>query len=226
MDYSFLMEKFPDIFNNKDAAIRIILDRKEIEAWQVRQKEDLHELDLPQEWSDIGVILEDKYILVLRDLVEFPDGDRGGYLRIFNRGGLENGATGVVVLPEKDGKLVIMRQYRHATRSRHWEIPRGFGENGLTSEENAVKEISEEINGTVSELIGLGSYHNNTGLEGHTVQLFMAKMNSVGEGRKAEGIEDIRWVSPGEMEEMIANDEVTDGFTIAAYARAKFKGLI
>ncbi len=226
MDYSLLTKKIPAIFDNKDAAFQIVLDQDEIAVWQNDQKKELKKLDLPEDWAEIGVILEDKYILVLRDLVEFPGGYRNGYLRIFNREGLENGASGVVVLPEKDGKFLIMRQFRHATRNWHWEIPRGFGESGLSPEENAAKEVSEEIHGKIGELLKLGSYHNNTGLEGHTVQLFMAKMNSVGEGEKTEGIKSIRWVSSDEIEEMISNEEITDGFTIAAYTRAKFKGLI
>jgi ADP-ribose pyrophosphatase len=34
------------------------------------------------------------------------------------------------------------------------------------------------------------------------------------------------WVSVAELEKMIAEGDITDGFTIAAYTKAKLKGLI
>ncbi len=226
MKYSLLKEKFPALFNNDDTPIRIILDSTAIEMWQAERRKELEKLDQPKAWADIGVILDDRFVVILRDLVEFPGGFRDGYLRVFNRGGLEGGASGVVVLPEKDGKIAIMRQFRHSTRDWHWEIPRGFGESGLSAEENASKEIKEEIHGEIKELIDLGRYHNNTGLEGHFVNLFMAKMDFVGEVETTEGIESIRWVSVKEFENMVANEEITDGFSIAAYTRAKLKSVI
>jgi ADP-ribose pyrophosphatase len=51
-------------------------------------------------------------------------------------------------------------------------------------------------------------------------------MASVGEMEIQEGIENPIWVSVPELEKMIADGEITDGFTIAAYTKAKLKGLI
>ncbi len=226
MDYSLLKEKNPAIFTNHNAPFRIIFDPAEIETWQEARKKALQQQGLPETWADIGVILDDRYIVVLRDLVEFPGGFCNGYLRIFNRAGLEKGASGVAVLPVKDGLIGILRQFRHATREWHWEIPRGFGESGLSAEENAAKEVKEEIHGEIEELIDLGRYHNNTGMEGHFVNLFLVKIEIVGEVEKSEGIESLQWVSVNKFEDMVANGEITDGFSIAAYTRAKLKRFI
>ena len=56
--------------------------------------------------------------------------------------------------------------------------------------------------------------------------LFYAKLSSVGKANENEGIESFIWLTVKELEEWIANEKITDGFTIAAYTKAKLKGLI
>lgn len=224
--YETIKESLPELFDNSNALIKIIEGDKEILYWQEQKRIDLQKKALPADWADIGVVFTDPNILILRDLVEFPGGYRNGYIRVYNRAYLEGGAAGIAVLPEKDGKLLLFQHYRHATRKRHWEIPRGFGKSGVDAKTQALNEVREEINGAVAEIFELGTVYNNTGLEGNPINLFMARMASVGEMEIQEGIENPIWVSVSELEKMIADGEITDGFTIAAYTRAKLRKLI
>lgn len=226
MDYFSLSKYFPKLFENSNAVIHIVTDEHEVESWKKDRKKILAEKSQPEQWLEIGVVFEDPYIVILRDLVEFPGGYRNGYIRLYSRAYLEGGTTAVVILPEKDGKLLLRYQFRHATRSWHWEIPRSFGEPGVQAEDQARAEIEEEISGEIAELTNLGLYFNNTGLEGNPIYLFLAKMASVGEMQLEEGIEKLIWISVSEFEKMIADGDITDGFTIAAYTKAKLKGLI
>lgn len=226
MNYSSISKSHPRLFGNESALIKIINDDNEVSIWQEQKRIDLQKRGASTAWADIGLILDDPSLLVLRDLVEFPNGYRNGYIRIYNRAYLEGGAAGVVVLPVKDGKILLVQHYRHATRMRHWEIPRGFGESGVDAETQAKVEVKEEIGGEVAEIFELGIVYNNTGLEGNPINLFLARMASIGEMDIQEGIENSIWVSVPELEKMIADGEITDGFTIAAYTRAKLKGLI
>lgn len=178
------------------------------------------------EWANIAIVFDDPYFVILRDLVEFPDGFRNGYVRLYSRAYLESGAAIVVILPEMDGKLLLFQHYRHATRISHKEIPRGFGELGVDARTQAVNEVKEEINGDVAEIFELGTFYNNTGLEGNPIKLFFARIGSIGEMQADEGIDNPISVSVSELEEMIADGDITDGFTIVAYTRAKLKGLI
>ena len=225
-NYYELLINRPDLFNNQDAMLFLISNKVEIKAWEKERIIQLRMQGKPELWGKIGIVYEDPYIIVLRDLVEFPNGSRNGYSRIINRATLEGGAAGVVVLPELNGRFLLLHQFRHATRAWHWEIPRGFGEAGKTAEQQAEIEIQEEVNGRISKFTKLGILHNNTGLEGNDVHLFLANLDSVGETAKDEGIESYIWVSIAELEEMIKTEKITDGFTIAAYTRAKLKGLI
>ncbi len=225
-NYFAWMQKVPHLFTNDGAGIVIIRDREDIREWEKQKQAELRARGAPISWSKIGVVLDDPYIIVLRDLVEFPGGYRNGYIRIYNRAVLENGVAGVVVLPIKDEKILLIKHYRHATRSSHWEIPRGFGQPGVDAPTQAIKEISEEIEGVVESLIDLGILYNNTGLEGNPIHLFLARLASVGQVERQEAIEIYRWVSLEKFEQMIADGEINDGFTLAAYTRAKLKGLL
>lgn len=226
MNYFDISQRHSYLFHNENAPFRIVDSKNEIIQWQENRLLELEEKKSPSEWANIGVVFDDSFVVILRDLVEFPSGFRNGYIRLYNRAYLEGGAAGVVMLPEMDGKLLLMHQFRHATRSWHWEVPRGFGEPGVQAEDQARAEIEEEIGGEIAELTNLGLYFNNTGLEGNPIYLFLAKMSSVGEPKLKFGVDKFIWVSVPELEKMIAEGDITDGFTIAAYTRAKLKGLI
>ena len=226
MDYHSLMKHHPDLFDNNNAMLRIISDERAIKTWQNQRDLELKKKALPESWADIGVVFSDPYIVILRDLVEFPDGRLGGYSRLYHRAFLEGDAHRVVVLPEYEGKILLLHQFRHPTRQWHYEVPRGYGEPNTPSDKNARKEIEEETGGEIAELVSLGEFYNNTGYEAVSVSLFYAKLKSVGTPEINEGIESFVWLTIKELEEWIANEKITDGFTIAAYTKAKLKGLI
>lgn len=223
--YKSLIKHRPELFDNNGAKYQIITDLQEIEKWQKSKKIYFKDNKKPVSWSKIGVVYDDPYILIIRDLVQFPDGHLGSYFRLFNQADLKGG-QGVVVLPYYDGKIVLLYQYRHPIREWSYEVPRGFGEAGISAETQAKNELAEEIGGEASELIDLGIQYNNTGLESNKVKMFFAKLKSFGKPAKAEGIESILRVSLDELEKMISTGKVTDGFTIAAYTKAKLKGLL
>lgn len=214
--YFQLISSNPLLFDNEGAPLRIEKDLNQILLWESLERDVLKD----SAEAEIGVVFEDSYLLGIRDLVEFPDGRKSGYTRIVNQADLKGG-RGVVVLPKKEHELLLLRQYRHATRSWHYEIPRGFGEPGVSSLEQANNEIVEEIAGLVKTLIPLGRLNSNTGLEGGYVDVFLAEMERVGNPNEGEGIEAIEWFSLAEFEAMIREGKLTDAFTIGAYAMAK-----
>jgi ADP-ribose pyrophosphatase len=225
MDYFELVKKAPHLFDNTNALLNIVLDDRIIIDWESRRKEELRQRNLPLEWAKIGVLLNDPYNIIIRDLVRFPDGVMGGYIRSITAASLRGG-KGVVVLPEYEGKIMLLHQYRHPTRQWHYEVPRGYGEPNIPAEENARLEIEDETGGEIEQLVSLGDFYNNTGYETAPVALFYAKLSSIGTGNINEGIESFVWLTVKELEEWIASEKITDGFTIAAYTKAKLKGLI
>ena len=224
-EYIEFAKRHPELFSNDQAMFKLEMDPDEIAAWRDNRRKELADKKLPLEWADIGIILNDQKILILRDLVEFPDGHKGSYFRVMNQADLRGG-QGAVVLPAMNSKYLLLRQYRHPTRSWSYEVPRGFGEPEVPAEQQAEDEVKQETQGDIAELIDLGIYHSNTGLEGNKVKLYFEKLKSIGKQAQNEGIESFRWVSLNELEKMIATGKITDGFTIAAYTRAKLRGLL
>jgi len=225
MKYDELKKNAPHLFSNHNAAIKIITDQSIINNWEKIRKNELRENGYPEQWGDTGLVFEDPYFVIIRDLVEFPNGKIWFYSRLINQADIK-GVQGVVVMPEFEGKIMLLNNFRHATRSWHYEFPRGFGEPNKTAKYQAQEEIKEETGSNIKSLIDLGSYHNNTGMEGNEVQLFYAKLASIGKPDKASGIESFHWVTTTELEKLIRDDTITDGFTIAAYTKAKLQGII
>lgn len=227
MDYFTLIKDHPELFRNyedKDS-IKIVLDSKEIDDWREERLRELAQTQEPASWADIGMILDDPYYVIIRDLVRFSDGRMNGYNRIFGRGELSGGKA-VAVLPIFEEKILVLKQFRHPTRSWEYEIPRGYAEPNTTAVKQAKAEILEEIQGEIAKLHNLGSVKENTGSVGFPVSLFMAELSKVGKPNKVESIKKIFWLSLGDFEKWIVKGRISDGFTIAAYTKAKLKGLI
>ncbi|MGW3930360.1 NUDIX hydrolase [Streptomyces microflavus] len=167
------------------------------------------------------VIYRDQWWILLQDPVVFPDGQHGRYLRMVS----PHEEPGVAVLPLLGGDVVLIEHFRHATRAWHWEIPRGGATAGLAHADNAAKEMREEIGTAATGFIDLGTVHPDTGILADAVQLYAARIDTVGELERAEGIRRARTVPFAEAEKMALTGEITDAFTITALFRARQAGL-
>lgn len=222
MIYQDLIEKYPHLFKNQDAPLKIITDPDIITRWQ---EEFAQMSPLKSRFKDegkIGVLFEDSHYIFLRDLICFPDGTLKGIMRIINRGELSIG-SGVVVLPVLDHHIILIEHFRSGTRQWHLELPRGFGEHGISPEMQARAEIEEEIGGKITELTQIGYLYNNTGLEGNKVHLFFARLSKIDLPNQNEGIRKIVFRTKEELEALIHDGGITDGFTLSTYAVARIK---
>src|SRR5258706_5265350 len=80
------------------------------------------------------------------------------YLVVAPKQVLGNLVTGVAILPVCEGKIGLLKVYRHAIQSDSWEIPRGFAEEGESDMASARRELEEETGLTceASEIKSLG----------------------------------------------------------------------
>jgi ADP-ribose pyrophosphatase len=220
--YLRLERRDPALFTNPSTAgFTIVLDRPGIRSVEEVAAQRLAQDGHPQEWSRVGVVHEDQYIMVLRDAVLFPDGRLDTYMRIIPKHG-----GGVAVLPVLDTNVVLVRHFRHATRSWHLEIPRGFLSKRTPPSSGAAEELFEEIGASARTMSSLGTIYPDTGVSSDCVELFYAKIDSIGEADAHEAIDEILPVEVGDLESMIGDARLTDSFTIAAYVRAKLRGLL
>ncbi|MDN3359264.1 NUDIX domain-containing protein [Actinomadura sp. DC4] len=173
----------------------------------------------PSEEGPYGVLYSDPYITLLRDPVRLFDGPVGGYFRVVPSAG----HGGAAILPVYDGRVILVRHFRHSTRRWHWEIPRGFSEPGESLEETARRELEEELKVTAVDLRPLGLIHVDTGLTAGGSGLFWAAVDTPPnlEEAEEEGIERAILLTAAELGTMQEQGEITDSFTMGAVLNAR-----
>lgn len=223
--YHALRERYPELFENPaGAGFELLTAPDDVEQCEAADAARLRAAGLPEAWSTVGLVYEDVYLRLLRDAVRFPGGHLGTYLRIVPS--THPRPSGVVVVPLVDGRVAMVRHFRHATRTWHLEVPRGFAGRGEEPEDNARREVSEEIQADVVELVLLGRLHSDPGMTTSQVDCFAAVCRSVGAPQAAEGITDLLLVTPEEVDALVAAGKVTDALTLAALFIARLKGLL
>jgi len=221
--YHSLLTARPALARNQAGGITIVTDPAETARIEALMADRFAAQGLPREWARAGLFYEDPYIILLRDAVIFPDGQPGLYHRVIAR---NDEPTGVAVLGRYDGRIVLVRHFRHPSRAWHLEIPRGAVDADEDPAHVAHLEISEEIGGTIGSLVRLGLLHGASALMRHAVVLVYAELVSIGTPALGEGIAEILPVTPSELEAMIGSGAVTDSFTIAAMYHARLRGLL
>jgi ADP-ribose pyrophosphatase len=222
-EYFSLVEARPELFRNPPgAAFEILLQESEIHEAEKRAAERLQKAGAPAEWAQVGVAFRDQYVLLLRDAVRFPDGSLGTYIRTVQP---EHSFQGVVVLPVWQDQVLLIRHFRHATRTWHLEIPRGFGMDP-DARQSATNELKEEIGAAGIKLVDLGETYPDAGIDSSSVAFFYASIDSYGKPELHEGITDILPTPVSELERMTRDGELKDGYLLTAYGLAKARNLI
>lgn len=172
-------------------------------------------LDAERHESTCGVVHADPWVMMVVDPVVMPDGRLGRYGRLVTT----IDAEGVAVLPvTTDGRVLLLRHWRHATQSWHLEIPRGFGEIGATSERQASAELYEELE-VSGDMVPLGHLHPDTGMLASRVALFAATVAADARPAHREGLATVVEMTTSAFEGAILDGDVTDPFAICAWTR-------
>ena len=136
---------------------------------------------------------------------------------------------GVGVLPiDRDGNVILVRQFRYPYDTELLEIPAGkldHGE-GESIADCGARELKEETGCTAARLVPLGCVYPSPGFLTEVVHLFAALDLTEGEMQPDEDefVELVR-LPLAEVEAMVERDEIRDAKTVVALYRAKLKGL-
>jgi len=146
-------------------------EKGEIEI--IRDKQKIAEIEKDTGRS-VGVMHKDKYWIWLNDAVQFPNKKYGVYGRILWTNSLKGfqGVAVMAVLP--NGKIVVNRTFRHATRSWEYELPRGAVDLNETIEQAAKREVKEETGMVIKDLHLLGKMTPDSGALNTVVPIFLA----------------------------------------------------
>jgi ADP-ribose pyrophosphatase len=190
--FSYVKQLSQPSGNYQEGEIEIVMDPLEILKIQKIQENRLLEKGFSKiearEFSQIGVVCEDQYLIWLRDAVYFPQKIPGTYDRIIWKNELKEGLSGVAILPVlPSGRIALIVNYRHATRSWELELPRGGVDLQETAEEAAQRELQEETGLIADSLHFLGEVVPDNGVLSSVVPIFLAKISSQGESHTEYG---------------------------------------
>lgn len=198
-EYFDLMENRPDLFRDSE----LIPIEKDIET--IRRFS-------AQTGKKIGVLYHSQYNMLITDLITPANGSPYVYERI-----VPHAEGGVVAVAKYQGKFVLLKQFRHSFRDFQYCFVRGYGEQGISAEENAAKELSEEIEGVVNRCIFLGKLTADSGLSSGITSVYLCEVQSAARKIGFEGIQDIILLDEQELVHWIESGKINDGFTLSAY---------
>ncbi len=121
-------------------------------------------------WQTLGTVLlwESKWYNLRQDRVRIHTGDEITYTYQEHPGA-------VFIVPlTPEGKVVLMRQYRHPVGEWLWEIPAGAVDNDEDLEDAARRELAEEIGGTAKELGYVGYFFSASSISNLRINVFLA----------------------------------------------------
>lgn len=218
--YLALVAQRPELFRNAPSGgVDILTAPEDVAAARAEARAYRTERGMKDRDTRTGILAEDPYMLILRDAVRFPDGTRGLYNRIVE-------TNPVAILPVLGGQPVLIRVYRHGLRDWSWEFPRGGCDAGESPEEGARREVTEEVGGSPLSITSLGTFTPGGSSLSIRAHLFFAEVERLGEPDALEGITDVTAMPVSRLEQMLRDDVIIDGFSLALFARARLRGLI
>ena len=160
------------------------------------------------------VVYENRWMRLHEDRTERADGTPGLYAWVEK-------PPSALVVPVQDGEVWLVEQFRHPVGARFWEFPQGAweGDPGADAEALARGELAEETGLRAGRMERLGRLHFAYGLTNQPVDVWRATALEAGE-QALEATEEgliARRFAAGEVERMIAANEIRDAASVAAW---------
>ncbi|HXI83561.1 MAG TPA: NUDIX hydrolase [Verrucomicrobiae bacterium] len=118
-----------------------------------------------------------------------------------------------------DEQVVMVKQWRHGTRSVHLETPGGLMDDGETPEQCARRELLEETGYDMGSIVRLGTVHPNPAIQNNRQYYILAKDCHRVSDPKLDLAEDIavKLVPLADIPQMIETGEITHGIVIGGF---------
>lgn len=170
--------------------------------------------------------LNERWMKIRKDEVELPDGTVLPDYYVY-----EEGDVAFVVPRLKDGRFVLVRQYKHAAQDIMIEFPAGYIDEGEKPDEAAGRELKEETGLATPKLEFLGKSILNPSKVENTIHIYLAEgseemYDRLQEQDHTENIE-LVYATFEELHAMIKSGKVhAAGTVVAFYFAAEKLGLL
>lgn len=173
-------------------------------------------MDMQEKTLERNVIYRGKVINLRCDEVLLPGGNRGKREVVEHRGG-------ACVLCVKEGKVVLVRQFRYAYGEELLELPAGKLDSGEEPICAARRELEEETGLIAKKLTHLFTLYPSPGYSNEKIYIYRAE--EVEEGRQHLDEDEflkVVYLPLEEVYEKIARGEIKDSKTLSALLYVKF----
>jgi len=150
------------------------------------------------------------HIINLRlDDVRFPNN------KVFLREIIEHkGAVGIIPVCS-DGKVIMVKQYRHPVGGFLLEIPAGLFHPGESAQECAIRELKEETGAVATKFHKLAEFYTTPGYSNEKLHLYLALVDRETSPQPEEDeLLEIEKIDFKEAYDLIAKGEIQDSKTI------------
>jgi 8-oxo-dGTP pyrophosphatase MutT (NUDIX family) len=175
------------------------------------------------EWGTLGPVetlgtrnvYANGWMSVREDTVRLPDGSTGIYAVV-------DAADIALVVPSDGERLHLVEQYRYPVADRCWEFPSGSADRGIDADAAAAarRELREETGLVANSLTPIGRLRVAPSMINLQCDVFLATDLSEGEPQREVAEQGMRsaWFKHAEVQQMIADGDISDTKSVAAFA--------
>lgn len=133
---------------------------------------------------------------------------------------IEQKLSGSVIVPECNGTFLLLKIWRKDGQT-HLEFPRGFQEPGEDLAGTAERELREETSLSASSIKSLGTIMPDSSISNRKIGVFLVEVRSFDGAtiEKKEQITGYNVFTQNEIEHLIANNKIIDGYTLSAFTK-------
>lgn len=156
-------------------------------------------------------IYEGSRISLYRDSYVMPDGHTA------SKDIVEHGGSAAMIAIDDDGKILLVRQYRHTARRETLELPAGTMEKGEQPISCAIREIEEETGCKAARIKPLFNMYTAIGFCTEIIYIFLCEgLTKTAQNLDEDECIDVESYTLDEITEMIMQGSICDGKTISA----------
>lgn len=159
-------------------------------------------------------VYRNDWLTLREDAIRRPDGSDGIYAVV------DKPHYALVIACDGD-RLKLVEQFRYPLGLRRWEFPQGTAPGRVDMDPHALaeRELREETGLRAANITQLGLLDVAPGMSSQRGWVFLATDLTEGDHDREHEEQDMRsaWFTRGEFERMVADGEITDAQSIAAY---------
>jgi len=161
-------------------------------------------------------IYQGRVIDLALERVRLPDGSETELEIVHHPGG-----AAVVVL-ERDGRVCLLRQFRHAGGGWLWELPAGKIDHKEPPQNTAIRELEEEAGVCADRWDTLGHLHSSPGVFDEVIHLYLAReLEYTRQQLEQDELLEVHWLPLAEALEWARTGRISDAKTLIGLFRAQ-----